>query len=147
MWIFSTYGFFSIVKKPDHRTGAIAFHVRARRRQDLENLIGARAAYRSSDAIGLEDIVDTPEGDYCSRLILTAYAWGTFAEVLFSSVDYANFKTEIAATPDQVDKLGLLNRIWSIMADYQEELGHPPFGRPSRSWSDDLTFTAEDADV
>lgn len=54
MWLMTKHGFYSIVqKKPDE------YHVRARERQDLQNLI---------DRVPLPDavIIDTPEADYAA---------------------------------------------------------------------------------
>lgn len=106
MWLFTKRGFYSIVRKSDDE-----WHVRARAKKDLENLlalVGAKhKVHRSVDA------------DYRWRIVCgTADARQMIAR-LSEDIDYSNFKGKIAATPDQADKLRAYHDIWGIMYDYQ----------------------------
>lgn len=125
MWLFTKYGFFSVVEKLPGE-----YHVRARSRRDLEILV-AKATYRAPrPAADVEDlpIHDTPTGDYGFRLVITRHQWThLIAPILVGSVVYSNFKSEIARTPDQTDKIGPLHEIWSIMANYQDGLTPPMY--------------------
>lgn len=103
MWLFTKHGFYSIVQKAPSE-----WHVRARVRGDLDNLL---------TAANLESkIIDTRAGDYQWRIILRkkcdlmAVAGAVFA------IDYENFKDMIADTPDQKGKLQAYHTIWSLMA-------------------------------
>jgi hypothetical protein len=124
MWIASKYGFFSIVLKDGH------YNIRARARADLEALLVQIGAMQSECAMD-------PPRTYCIEHWPTAdYAWriripvsdddpphnmlsGLFA-ILADSIDYPNFKSQIAATPGQRDKLPIYHEIWHLLYDYQE---------------------------
>lgn len=99
MWMASKLGFFSIVRKPD------GFHVRARLRQDLEQLLATGAPGAS--------IQEWPAADYRWRAIVSpAELHGLFG-ALEASVDYPNFKAEVARRPDQRPKLPAYHALWS----------------------------------
>jgi hypothetical protein len=103
-------GWFSIVLKDEY------YHIRARRKRDLENLMA-----EAGEGV-LPKIETWPDADYRYRIRLPessrhiAYIFSTLAW----SVDYGNFKNEIAATPDQRDKLHAYHKIWGTMADLQD---------------------------
>ena len=108
MWICSKLGFYSIVKKQD------GFHVRARLRRDLENLcleVGFANAL----------IEEWPDADYRWRIRLAPEAIGVLFVAFAESIDYSNFKTEIAGCPDQAQKLPIYGRIWQQMGALQSE--------------------------
>lgn len=107
MWIASKFGWFSIVKKTD------GWHVRARVRQDLENLI------RAGDICKRWTIIETPDADYRYRFIVGKVGINRVFDALERSVDYPNFKAEIAALPDQRHKLRAYHEIWEKMAALQ----------------------------
>lgn len=110
MWIASKYGFYSIVRKDGH------FHVRARRKKDLVNL------QREGNWGRKLKIEEWPQADYRWRIripsdsdeICTVFA------ALCGSITYTNFKSEIAANPDQREKIGAYHEIWHQMAAFQE---------------------------
>lgn len=108
MWIASKFGWFSIVKKAD------GWHVRARVRQDLENLI------RAGDLVKAWKIIETPEADYRYRFIVGKVGIGRVFDALNRSIDYPNFKSKISATEDQRDKLYEYGQIWGMMAQLQD---------------------------
>ncbi len=109
MWIASKLGWFSIVLKEGH------YHIRARRREDLENLLAGFSQ-------GFPEIEEWPGADYRFRVRLPDS--GNLIEKVFAtlccSVDYGNFKNEIAATPDQRHKLHAYHQIWATMAALQD---------------------------
>jgi hypothetical protein len=105
MWIASKYGFFSIVKKAD------GFHVRARVRHDLENLC---AALKWHD----DNIKCATDADYRYRIITDELGLTFIFGTLENSIDYDNFKTEIASG-EQADKLPVYHRIWTEMHGYR----------------------------
>ena len=132
MWIFTKYGFFSVVKKRDESSGRLAYHIRARRRGDLENLVDLELDDRNRTALIASrrrlKIVDTPAGDYCSRLIVDAWNWARISTLLMVSIDYDNFKNEIGDTPDQHDKLAAYHDVWHRLVVYQQ--GRSPMHAP-----------------
>lgn len=106
MWLATQYGFFSIVQKP-----AGQFHVRARCKQDLENLI-ALARLEAP-------LHHTTDGDYAWRIVVGESQVSTIMSALAASIDYANFKDRIHDKPDQKEKLPAYSRLWSQMLAYQ----------------------------
>jgi hypothetical protein len=99
MWLFTQNGFYSIVKKQG------AWHVRARRKQDLTNL-------------GLDPLKSHPGSDYPWRsLIKDPDVLRAIFERLADSIDYPNFKNRIAKTTDQHDRLDTYHIIWDLMQE------------------------------
>ena len=97
MWLFTPNGFYSIVKKQG------AWHVRARRKQDLTNL-------------GLDPVKSHPGSDYPWRsLVKDPDTLRAIFERLADSIDYPNFKSRIAQTPDQKDRLDTYHIVWDLM--------------------------------
>ena len=88
MWIASKFGFFSIVRKNPGKC-----HVRARMREDLENLIAAS---------GIEaEILTWDESDYRHRVIVEESVVEKIMATLAETLDYDNFKNKMArTTPD-----------------------------------------------
>jgi hypothetical protein len=103
MWLMTKHGFYSIVqKKPGE------YHVRARERQDLQNLV---------DRVPLTGavIIDTPDADYACRIVTDKDAVHAILGYLGESLDYSNFKGKIDATPDQKHKP--YHKVWQVLAD------------------------------
>jgi hypothetical protein len=118
MWIASKYGWFSLVKKDG------GYHVRARDENDLRLLQAAVGG----DFAGLQ-IHLTPSADYCSRVFVpeegSKEIITSIMATLGESVDYANFKSMIAASPEQRDKLHSYHGVWARMDEYQSMKLHP----------------------
>ena len=111
MWIASKFGWFSIVKKTD------GWHVRARVRRDLENLI------RAGDLCKRWTIIETPDADYRYRIIVGKVGIARVFDALNRSIDYPNFKSQIAGAPDQIAKSEAYHQIWHIMLEHQRWSG------------------------
>lgn len=101
MWVFSQYGFYSIVEK---QSGV--FQVRSRSREDLENLIRHSGMYFA--------VIDTPQGDYSHRIEITRSELDFIFETLAQSVDYPNFKDKVAKTK-QKSRLKMFHDIWELV--------------------------------
>ncbi len=106
MWLCTQIGFFSIVQKGGHH------HVRARVRNDLEQLL---------EASGLKgfEIHDSPSADYRWRVLIQPAQLAAIFEALARSIDYSNFKSRIHARPDQAEKARAYGRLWGDLADLQ----------------------------
>jgi hypothetical protein len=106
MWLATKFGFYSIVEKAPTK-----FHIRARVRQDLENL---------RNLIGGDwEILDWPLADYRYRVIVDRKGFVEVMGALALSLDYPNFKSQIAATPDQRAKLSAFHKVWALLSDLQ----------------------------
>lgn len=107
MWIASKHGFFSIVMK-----GSDEFHVRARFRSDLEELM---------ETAGVEETLhESTRSDYRFRLVVDRTVVTKIGTALFEEIDYDNFKNKIAESPSQQEKLSAYGDIWSIMFMLQD---------------------------
>lgn len=90
---------------------ADCYYVRGRVKEDLESL---------ADAAGLDlDVVQWPGADYKYRIIANQEQYAQIAGALMFSVDYSNFKNEIARTPGQREKLHTYHNIWGEMLAHQ----------------------------
>ena len=106
MWIASKLGFYSIVQKDD------GFHVRARNRPDLERLLTAAAV--------TAPIQEWPAADYRWRVILEPTQLAGVFRALEASVDYPNFKSEVARHADQTEKLPAYHALWGGLHQLQK---------------------------
>ena len=115
MWIASKYGYFSIVKKDG------GWHIRARKAADLELLKKAVGGNFGKRVVHL-----TPDADYCSRIFVQDDPSGksqmdALFSTLESSIDYPNFKSEVAKISSQKGKLPYYGKVWGEMMDYQSQ--------------------------
>lgn len=112
MWLCTQHGFYSIVRKAEDE-----FHIRARLRQDLQNLrdlVGSehRAAARWK-------IHRSEPADYRWRMVVTRAEVALVFAVLALAIDYSNFKSRIHARPDQRAKLDAYHHLWGDLAVLQ----------------------------
>ncbi len=107
MWLATKHGFYSIIEKAQG-----TFHVRARVRQDLENLLVAT---------GLEPRVECrPRANYRYRIIVGPEDLLKVMVLLTATVDYPHFQDSIAARADQRPKLECYQRMWAQLGDLEE---------------------------
>lgn len=108
MWLCTQYGFFSVVQKLPGE-----FHVRARMRRDLENLLDVCGAkwkiHRSA-----------PPADYRYRIVLDADDVALVFSCISQGIDYSNFKGRIHALPDQRAKGNAYLGLWSDLQQLQD---------------------------
>lgn len=118
MWLFTTYGFFSVTAST-YEPGMI--QVRARSAQHLLNLKNEQLIDRQTE------LVSTPDADYAWRIMLTPDQWAHLLALLGNEVQhYPNFKNECGAR----GMLGrrftkLLHQLWSALLGYQREVNPP----------------------
>lgn len=103
MWVFTTSGFVSAVFKD----GAI--QVRARDRKSLEPLVKQTGA----------TITPTPLADYPYRIAITNEQFAAWVSQVALSVNYKNFKSEIADTRGY-GFAKPLNQVWSVMHEVED---------------------------
>jgi hypothetical protein len=103
MWVFTTSGFVSAVYKDG------ALQVRSRDRKSLEALSKETAAA----------IIATPLADYPYRIAITNEQFSKWLSQQVMSVDYRNFKSEIADTRGY-GFAKPLNKVWSVMHEVED---------------------------
>ena len=107
MWLCTQLGFFSIVCKERD-----TFHIRARFREDLDQL--AQAAGTGTP------IASYAGSDYPWRILCPAADLPKFMSALTASIAYGNFKSAIAASPTQRPKLSAYHDIHQRMLEWQQ---------------------------
>ncbi|MBN8247758.1 MAG: hypothetical protein J0L84_09985 [Verrucomicrobia bacterium] len=110
MWIASKIGFFSLVVKDGH------LHVRGRLKRDMENLATLLE-------VPHQEIERWPQADYRWRIRLDPSKASHVLAALGATVDYPNFKSAIAATPDQAEKLRAYHDLWHGLFELQDRPG------------------------
>ncbi len=130
MWLCTKHGFFSVKKDGEDR-----YFIRARVRQDLENICWLMRDWWAESASDPTKIVatveqcdsreriltsliqDWPTADYRFRLIVSKPALGALFAAFVDGIDYPNFKLEVAKHPDQRRHLHLYHEVWEVMAN------------------------------
>lgn len=113
MWLLTTEGFYSVVRKPEDRETS-TLTVRARAAADLDRL---RAMLPS-----LGPTVEDREADYRWRARVPALELGVLMAELITHINYDNFKRAVA------HRLGpgravLYHEVWDLLKDLQKEEG------------------------
>jgi len=103
MWLMTTVGFFSIVRKPDETD----LTVRARVREDLEAL---EKEYLPS----LGPIIAGGGTDYPYRARVDAQALATAIARMVEDIDYSNFKGTTAVRQG-VERAHVYGEVWSAL--------------------------------
>lgn len=127
MWLFTTYGFYSVVQDQENRHKLL---IRARAKEDIDNLADLGRRVLGADL----NVIHTPAADYAFRVWIDRREWAKLAQVLtVESVTYPNFKAEIHGQPDR-DSAYM--RLWSIMKGWQDDRIFPRrnFRRPADRW-------------
>lgn len=108
MWLCTQHGFYSIVEKAPG-----VFHIRARMRRDLENLIRLCGADW--------DIAESPSTDYRYRVVCDQQAVSATLAALATSIDYSNFKSRVHEREDQDAKSRAYGALWSALYSLQTD--------------------------
>lgn len=120
MWIFSKYGFFSVVcaRKNDGLSPEIDFDkfmIRARSKNHIENLINNFKELKDLK------ILTTEDADYKYRIFVPKNTWNQIMMELSADIDYGNFKNAAYKFLNDKKFCSCLGDIWSIMYNYQNE--------------------------
>lgn len=118
MWLFTKYGFFSVVcaRQGDGRNGRPVdrdrLMVRARLRSHLEAL-----KERFGGLLGQCDIREFVGTDYAYRLFVDKANWAEVLVGLSDEIDYDNFKSKVARQQGREGEAyeEALHSIWSVM--------------------------------
>ena len=110
MWLFTKYGFYSIVQDEKDKN---TYKVRAREKGDLEQLKNnvVEVAYCS--------IHQDENADYRYRIFINQEQLQSLLTHLANHLDYSNFKDSIYRNKLQKDKLDSYHKVWDVMYEYQ----------------------------
>lgn len=122
MWLFTSIGFFSVVRK----TGEQHLTVRARCSADLDRLRQRFMPELSSTS--------TKGGhDYPFRATISQPDFPKGMALLGASIDYDNFKDEVAERMGE-ERAHLYHHVWSTLRAIENEkpANAPPFGKNAK---------------
>ena len=122
MWLFTQYGFFSVVcaRKGDGSHGQpvdpMRLMIRARIRPHLEGLKNG-----FEELLNTTEIIETTSTDYRYRMFVEKAEWTQVLKKLSEEMDYDNFKSKVA---DRIAEVGTeyahaLHDVWSVMYKIQ----------------------------
>jgi len=97
------HGFFSVIEDKD----PAYLLIRARARQDLENLSGL-VTFKA-------EVTDTDAADYRYSIRLKRGSARRLLAATFDHINYPNFRDAISKTPDQREKIFSYRQIWSTL--------------------------------
>ena len=106
MWIFTETGFVSAVKNTEHEG---KYSVRARDKESLAGLIESTGA----------ELIVTSHTDYPYRIIITPDEFVQWTSAQASSIDYPNFKSQVAKTRGY-EYTEALHDVWFAMRKTQK---------------------------
>jgi hypothetical protein len=117
MWIFTRYGFFSIVngRRRDGSPDPDTVMVRARRVAHLRQLL-----QRCPSVSGAE-ITTTLHRDYRYRIVVAKVSWVAAITALAEEQNWCNFKAEVGRHQGAggSDYTHALHSVWSVMNEFQ----------------------------
>lgn len=119
MWLFTQYGFYSVVCARDlagnpARVDPDTFMVRARCRRHLESL-----QKRFPQMASLE-IADTTNTDYRFRVVVPKTVWAEVVRELIAEIDYGNFKDRAHSRSSDDRYVDALHDVWEVMERLQQ---------------------------
>jgi hypothetical protein len=122
MWLFTRYGFFSVVLarqvQDDQVTSKVnpdSVMIRARRRNHLEALLGR------FPGLGNPEILETHNTDYRFRTVVPHVDFSEVAKSIAAEIDYTNFKSACGeAMPEETAYLDALHSVWDVHYGMQE---------------------------
>ena len=127
MWLFTKYGFFSVVSAradgaaKTKRIDPSKFMIRSRNREHLVNLMSDTDVGRLLDN---PEIIETPDADYPYRIIVDRGRWIAAIAILVGMTMEDNFKKSVrTAMPDDQEFHKALNTVWGVMRNYQQAVG------------------------
>lgn len=116
MWLMTPRGFFSTVQHREHPSLVL---VRARSRDDLENLCDLGENHPGMIGVDRNAILETKIADYPFRLIISARAWQMLVSLMAEEITYGNFKSAVHAVNDQ--RASTYMSVWSALHRIQDE--------------------------
>jgi hypothetical protein len=118
MWVFTKYGFYSVVcaRQGDGRHGQPVDFSRLMVRARLRGHLDALKA-RFPELIGECEIQEFAGSDYACRIFVEKARWSRLMALLADDIDYDNFKSEVARHEGARGAAyeHALHDVWSVM--------------------------------
>lgn len=111
MWLFTTHGFFSVVRESTRPMANVV--IRARDDRHLDKLL---------THVGQSDlthrIIHTTDSDYPYRVIVPKHTWTAISERLSDDIDYTNFKEKVGRRNQRYSDV--LHLVWAMVAAHYQ---------------------------
>ena len=119
MWLFTQYGFYSVVCARDlagnpTRIDPDTFMVRARSPRHL------KALQKRFPQLASVEITDTRNTDYRYRILVAKTVWADVARELTAEIDYGNFKDRAERRSHDDRYVDALHTVWGVMERLQQ---------------------------
>lgn len=118
MWIFTKYGFYSVVcgAAESGEADPTIIMIRARSKKHLQNLVE-----RFEHLLSRKNIKVSNDTDYKYRVITTQVIWKWILNDINSEIDYTNFKEKVGESlPTDHSYSTALRQIWGICRNLQK---------------------------
>ncbi len=158
MWLFTRYGFFSVVC-PTESYGFVDSReltgvqeervaIRARWRNHLE------ALQRRFPELSGSEIQITEQRDYKYRILAAKKLWSSMVAELAAEETWSNFKSEVAVFqgPQGSGYTEVLHQVWAVMREFQDQESLPdsptaasPERAPAATWNGGTPHGLEDS--
>lgn len=114
MWTLTSYGFFSIVQKPEDKARG-TLTIRARVKNDLQ-------ALKDRYLLTMGEIIEHEGSDYRFRAVADRDAVSDAMKQAVADIDYSNFKNAVAEEQG-CERADRYNDVWAILYGLQDQ--HP----------------------
>lgn len=121
MWIFTRFGFFSVVQKP----GMQDLTVRARVRADLESL-------RDEFLPDMGEIIEGGGTDYQFRTVIPRDVFAEALSRIAQDIDYSNFKNAVSAAQGS-GRAEVYHEVWHALWKLVKDKNPEPEEMPPRN--------------
>jgi hypothetical protein len=124
MWIFTKYGYFSVVSARmneglSREIDPETLMIRSRSKEHLENLKNSFASLANFI------ILETSSADYRYRIFVPKLVWAEIMSKMTEDIDYDNFKNETSKytknNKGNYEYVKCLSDIWGVMYDFQNQ--------------------------
>ena len=116
MWLFTKYGFYSVVEDKEVPENVL---IRARAREDLENLKALMKRFFPGSTLATAPIYDSLYSDYRYRVFVPKKDFEAVAQLLVRELDYTNFKHAVGEAGDTGRDMAYMS-VWSAMRQWQQ---------------------------
>ena len=107
MWLFTKFGFYSVVQKP----GEDCLTVRARVREDLDRL-------RANGLLALDETLDHVGTDYPFRARVSREAFGEALKDISLNLNYSNFKNAVNRELG-MSRANVCHNVWVVLMELE----------------------------
>ena len=120
MWLFTTYGFFSVVCATNRKTGEPDKNLLMVCVRDINHLTNLTTRFPGLSA---EKPVATKNTDYPWRMFVSKKLWQAAVKEMTAEMDYSNFKDECEMiVGSRAAYIDVLHEVWEVTRQLQRKM-------------------------